>query len=168
MSTYFTAEAALLTLIRAYSSGTVFTEANSSRDDWLVLDASGTEAAAVVEMASETREGDSLNGRQAHGAYQEVHQIGVWICVKRGVGAGGDSAAMAACKTLTEAVKDHLRPWERLNNATGVTRAQVVRTTEPSYISPTKRIEDATHVAQQIIVQIHCRAALNPVEVAGA
>jgi hypothetical protein len=52
VTTYATAEAALLTLTRAYSAGAVFTAANSSIEDWRVLDAAGTDNAAVIEMAA--------------------------------------------------------------------------------------------------------------------
>jgi len=162
MSTYATAEQALLTLVRAYSGG-VFTSTNSSVDDWRVLDASGTDAAAVLEMAGASVEREVTNSRDArsygdYGEYQEVHQIGVWICIKRGQGLGGDGAAKAACKTLTEAVKDYLRGYRRLNGATSVRAALILKTTELSYISPTRDIADATHVAQEIILEIACES----------
>jgi hypothetical protein len=160
MSTYSTAEAALLTLIRAYSGGTVFDEANSSADDWLALDANGTEVAAVVEMAGPTTEATiDADSYGAYGEYQEMHTISLWLCRKRGVGADGDGAVKAALKALTEAVKDYLRPYRRLNGAAGVRSMRLLRTTEPAYISPTDKVEDATHVAQQIVVQVLCESA---------
>lgn len=163
MSTYTVAEAALLTLVRAYSGGTVFTTTNSSADDWRVLDATSTESAAVLEMAGPTVEGVLTYQRhaQSYGAdaeYQETHQIGVWICVKRSTGVGGDGAVKATLKALTEAVKDYLRPYRRLNAAANVRAALIARTTEPSYISPTKDIADATHVAQQIVFEVQCES----------
>jgi hypothetical protein len=159
VSTYTTAEAALLTLVRAYNSGATFTPANSSVDDWRVLDASSTTVAAVLEMAAPTIERTvTATEYGAYGEYQEVHQIGVWICAARGQGAGGDGAAKAACKTLTEAVKDYLRPYRRLNAAAGVRSAAILRTTDPAYISPTRDIAQATHVAQEIIFEIACES----------
>ena len=158
MSTYQTAESALLTLIRAYSGGTVYTTTTSSADDWRVLD--NATSAAVVEMAGPTIEGMTAPVEYGvHGEYQETHQIGIWICEPRGVGAGGDGAIKQALKARTEAVKDYLRPFRRLNNASGVRSAQIVRTTAPAYISPTTDAAMATHVAQQIIVQVACESA---------
>ena len=167
MSTYTAVEAALLTLVRAYSSGTVYTATNSSVDNWRVLDG-GAARAVVIEMAEATTESDTANGRNAFGTYQEVHRLGVWVCVARGSGDGGDVAAKVALKTATEALKDYLRPYERLNAAANVSRAQIARTTAPAYISPSSDATRATHVAQQVIVQVQCRAVLSPLEVAGA
>jgi len=159
VSTYPIAESALLTLIRAYSGGTVFDEANSSVDNWLVLDANGTEVAAVLEMAGPTTEavidGDSYG---VYGEYQETHTIGLWLCQKRGTGDGGDGAVKAVLKALTEGMKDHLRPYRRLDSAPSVRSMRLMRTTEPAYISPTDKVEDATHVAQQIVVQVLCES----------
>lgn len=168
MSTYLAAEAALLTLIRAYSGGAVFDEVNSAAEDWDVLDAPDTEVSAIVEMEGSSEEADELDDYGGHGEYVERHRIAVWVCVKRGTGEGGDGLVRAECKTLTEALKDHLRPYERLNNASGVLRAQMTRTSEIRMISTTEDPRDATHVAQQISIQVLCRAALNPVEVAAA
>jgi hypothetical protein len=159
MTTYATAETALLTLTRAYSAGAVFTAANSSIEDWRVLDASGTNNAAVIEMAGKSIERMTVQAAYGdYGAYQEVHQIGVWLCVERSQGMGGDGAVKAACKALTEAYKDYMRPYRRLNNATGVRSAQIVSTTAPSFISPTRDVESATHVAQLVTFEIACES----------
>jgi hypothetical protein len=160
MTTYSTAEAALLTLTRAYSAGTVFTTANAVADDWTVLDAQGTTVAAVLEMASDTIEAITVDAQSYgdYGAYQEVHQIGVWLCVKREQGLGGDGAAKAALKTLTDAYRDYMRPYRRLNAATGVRQAKMTKTTAPAYISPTRNAADATHVAQMITFEVACES----------
>lgn len=168
MSTYIAAEAALLALVRTYNGGAVFDEVNSSAEDWTALDATGTEVAAVVEMAGETVEADEIDDYGAHGEFVEQHQIGLWLCVKRGTGDGGDGETRAAVKALTEAVKDHIRPYERLNDAEGVLRAQIVRTSAPALISRSEEMEDATHDAQQVVFQILCSAPRNAVETAAA
>ena len=160
MSTYGVAEAALLTLVRAYAAGAVFTTANSAVDDWVMLDAPGTTVAAVLEMAGDTREDIvTQGGYGVYAEYQEEHQIGVWLCVKREQGLGGDGAAKAALKTLTDAFRDYARPFRRLNNATGVRQALMTTTTAPAYISPTRNAVDATHVAQLITFVIACESA---------
>jgi hypothetical protein len=160
MSTYPVAEAALLTLIRAYSSGAVFTTANSAADDWIVLDANGTEVAAVIEMAGLTTEAVvDAEEYGVYGKYQETHTIGLWVCKKRGTGAGGDGAMKQQVKALTEALKDYLRPYRRLSGAAGVRSMRITRTGEPAYISPSDKVEDATHVAQQITIQVLCESA---------
>lgn len=166
MSTYPTAENALLALVRAFNTAIVlndqstavaFSSANSSADDWLVLDAAGP-VAAVVEMVGASLEGDNLDGRGAHGMVQEKHAIGVWLCVARGVGVNGDGQAKANIKTLTEAFKDYLRPLDRLSVGAPVSRAMIVKTSEPSYISPTNNIEAATHVAQLVTLTVYCES----------
>jgi len=171
MSTYSAAEAALLTLTRAYSSGAVFDITNSVADDWRVLDAQGTTVAAVLEMASDTIEGIEVDNEAGsygdYGNYQEVHTIGVWLCVKREQGLGGDGAAKAACKTLVDAYRDYMRPYRRLNGATGVRSAKMIRTSAPAYISPTKDVADATHVAQMITFEVACESAAPTGEIDG-
>jgi hypothetical protein len=136
----------------------VFTTTNSSADDWAVLDAGATEVAAVIEMAGPSTEGVEQDGYGVYGEYQETHQIGLWVCVKRGTGDGGDGAVKQTLKTLTEAVKDHLRPYRRLNDAAGVRAMTIMRTTEPNYIGLTEHIEDATHVGQLITIQVRCES----------
>lgn len=158
MSTYATAETALLTLVRAYASGAVFTTTNSAADDWKPLDAPNTEVAAVVEMAGASTEGVEQDGYGVEGEYQETHTIGLWLCKKRGTGDGGDGVVKQQLKALTEAVKDYLRPYRRLNGAAGVRSMKLMRTTEPTYISPTDKVGDATHIAQQITFQVLCES----------
>ncbi len=156
MSTYATAENALLTLTRAYSG---MSADNTSIEDWRVLDAAGTDNAAVIEMAGKSVERMAVQGGYGdYGEYQEVHSIGVWMCVKRSQGLGGDGAVKVACKALTEAYKDYMRPYRRLNGASGVRSAQIVSTSAPSFISPTRSMEDATHVAQQVLFEIACES----------
>jgi hypothetical protein len=155
--------------VRAYSGGMVFTEENSAAEDTLVLDAPNTDVAAIVAMAGESIEADEIDDYGEHGAYVERHQIAVWICVERGTGDGGDGALAQECKALTEAVKDYLRPYERLNNAPGVLRAQIVRTGAPDLISRSVAMEDATHVAQEVVFQVLCASERgDPIETAEA
>ena len=160
MSTYLATEAALLALVRRYNAGATFTAANCLADDWLVLDARNTEVAAVIEMAEASAEGDNLSGHGSQGVYQDVHKLALWICVKRGVGVNGDGAAKATCKTLTESLKDYLRPYERLNHGAPIARAQLGRTDAPSHLSPTNDISAATHVAQRILLTVQCEASV--------
>lgn len=170
MSTYTIAETALLALVRAYAGGGTFNSQNSAIDNWLMLDSSNQTAAAVIEMAGESREAiDTSEPTEygAYGEYQEVHQVGVWICQPRGAGDGGDGIAKAAVKTLTEAVKDYLRPYRLLNAAAGVRSAQIVRTTAPTYISPTTDIAQATHVAQEIVMIVVCTSTAPDGEIDG-
>jgi hypothetical protein len=167
VSTYTTAETALLALVRSYGAGLIFTEENSAAEDTLVLDA-GTGVAAIVAMAGESVEGDKIDDYGEHGAYVERHQIAVWVCVERGTGDGGDGAISQECKALTESVKDYLRPYERLNGAPGVLRAQIVRTGAPDLISRSTAIEDATHVAQEVVFSVLCAGTYEPTEAAEA
>jgi len=159
VSTYTIAETALLTLTRAYSGGSVFDTSNSVADDWRVLDAQGTTVAAVLEMAGDTIEAITVQAAYGdYGQYQEIHQIGVWLCVKREQGIGGDGAAKAACKTLIDAFRAYMRPYRRLNAAAGVRSATMIRTSAPAYISPTRDVGDATHVAQMITFEVACES----------
>ena len=168
MSTYSVAETALLTLTRAYSSGSVFDTTNSVADDWRVLDAQGTTVAAVLEMAGDTIEDVTVQASYGdYGSYQEVHQIGVWLCVKREQGLGGDGAAKAACKTLVDAFRDYIRPYRRLNAASGVRAMTMIRTSAPAYISPTRDASDATHVAQMITFEVACESTAPVGEIDG-
>jgi hypothetical protein len=95
VSQYLTVESAYLALVRAYNSGATFTTANSSQNDWRVLDAPGTAYAAVLMMGEDSDFGDSLNGRGAFGKRQELHRPTIELFVKRGQGLGGDGAARA-------------------------------------------------------------------------
>lgn len=167
MSTVLLAESALLALIRSYNSGATFGTTNSAIDDWRVLDAEDAGTACVIELAGPSQEADELNGRSTHGAYQELHRIGAWVCIERGVGTGGDVAAKQACQALVEALKDYCRPYERLNTENDdspIVRAQIVETTDLSYIAPTDDITQATHVAQRITWLVHCEANYDPLE----
>jgi hypothetical protein len=162
MTTYLTAEAAVLTLLRAYNAGATFTVANSVVDDWTIIDTAPT--SAFVEMGDDTIEAVEINDYGAHDEYQEQHTISLWICQKRSTGAAGDAALKQGLKTLTEAVKDYLRPYRRLNNATGVRSMQISSTTPPLMIRRTATgtngpgLADASHFAQRIQLTVLCES----------
>ena len=150
MSTYASAEAAILTLVRSYASGSVFTAVNSAIDDWLVADAESDEA-AVLTQVGDIEEADAFDGeRGSHGTRQERYRIGVHLLVKVRDGEGGPGAADAALKTLTAAMRTHLRQYERLNGATGIKRAQIERTSQPQDVQ--RRTPGAPRAVLQTIV----------------
>jgi hypothetical protein len=156
VSTYATAEQALYTLTLAFPG---MSTANVSIEDWRVTDAGDTQIAAVVEMVGPSIERMTVQAEYgAYGEYQEVHQIGVWLCVKRSQGAGGDGAVKVAVKALTEAFKDYIRPYRRLNGAAGVRSAQIKATAAPAFISYTRSIDDATCLAQLVTFEIACES----------
>jgi hypothetical protein len=153
VTTLLTTQTALLALARTYNSGATFDSANSSILDWTVLDAQGTEVAAVVVMEGPSQEDDEINGFGRHGHFQEVHRVGLWIYVKKGVGEDGEAAAATACQTLTEALKDSIRPYERLNHGAPIKRAKMVSTTPPAVYGA-----QGSHVGQEIVVMVQCES----------
>lgn len=159
MSTLLSTQDALLALCRAYNGGATFTSANSASDDRAVLD--GGEASLVVLMNGPTAEGEELDGYGGHGAMQERHEFTVWVCVSRFTGEGGDGAAVRSVKALTEALKDHLRRYERLNGAAGVRLARLAETTEP------RDADTKQHVCMGITVRVWCENEYEPLEVGG-
>lgn len=151
MSTYPTAEAAVLAVVRA-SGG--FTADNSARNDWQVLDAP-TSLSAVVAMAGDSLEGDNLDGRGDHGYYQEKHLIGINVCVAVGNGATPFAELMALLMASVEHIKDEIRSHDRLNLPAVISRAQPTRTTKPA---PVLAQRETTHFMQQIVVTVWCEA----------
>lgn len=158
MTTYLIAEGALLTLCRAYSAGAVFTTANSSADDWTVIDTADT--SLLIEMGEQTQEGIEQDDYEAHGEYQEQHTIDVWICQKRSAGATGDGTIKQGLKTLTEALKDYLRPYRRLNAASGVRSMAITSTLPPAYVQRIggRGVADASHLTQRIRCVVLCES----------
>lgn len=158
MSTYLTVESAVLTLLRAYNSGATFTTANSSLDDWTIIDTPAT--SAFVEMGEDSTEDIVIDAYGAHGDYQEKHVISLWICMKRSGGAAGDAGIKQALKALTEGVKDYLRPFRTLGS---VARAmELTSTTPPLTIRRSGRdpgLADASHFGQRVHVTVWCDSA---------
>lgn len=162
--TLATTISALLTLIRAYSSGTVFTTANSSFGDWSVLDAPGLASSAIISIGSATISGDqvaSVNGASygSAGNFQELHTLTVTVAYKRGQENGGDGALDTTLVTLVDGLKAHLNMYPRLNAATGVLRALIVATGEPDDILLRQDQLIGTHRAQDITIKVLCETA---------
>lgn len=146
---YASCTAAVLTLVRAYSGGTVFTSANSAEDDYqTVLGQSAT--GAVVTMFGDSAEGDMLDGRGAQGKRQARHEIGVVLLVP--IGGDNDAVPKAALHTIRDALIAYLRPYARLNNASGVKRAEIVAQTQDRLLGPTN--EQGTHWVSVIVLRV--------------
>jgi hypothetical protein len=147
MSTYTTAEAALLTRVRAYNSGATFTTTNSSRGDFRVLNNEGVTQAAVLMQATRSEFGDNLGqGRGTHGKRQQRHRIGIVLFQARGQ--ADDGTSYQALAALTDALIAYLDTYPRLNNATGVKRAEVIEASEP-------RIRrDSAWIFQTLLVEV--------------
>jgi hypothetical protein len=151
VTTLLTVQTALLALARNYNSGATFDSTNSSILDWTVLDAQDTEVSAVVVMEGPSQEDDEINGFGRHGHFQELHRVGLWVYVKKGTGEGGEAAAATACQTLTEALKDYIRPYEQLSHGAPIKRAKIGTTTQPAVYGAGQ-----SHVGQEIVFSIQC------------
>jgi hypothetical protein len=147
MSTYATSEAALLTTVRALSSGSVFTAANSSRGDFRVLNNEGVTAAAVLMQESRSEFGDNLGqGRGTHGKRQQRHRIAIVVFQARGQ--ADDGASYVALQGVTDSLIAYLDTYPRLGTATSVKRAEVTEASEP-------RIRrDSAWIFQTVLVEI--------------
>lgn len=131
MSTYAVSEAALAAVIRLLDSGNVFDTANCTQGDFDALDTRGKDYGCVLAKAGRSEYGDNLgNGRGAHGKRQQRHRIGVLLYRKRKQGKDGDGAAYVALTTQADALIGLLDIYPRLNNASGVKRAEVVESGE--------------------------------------
>jgi hypothetical protein len=130
--TYAAAEAALLTTLRLYSSGTAFTTANSSRGDFRVLDAEGHDYGAVISQRARSTYSDrGADGRGSHGKRQHRHAMRITLGYKRSAGEGGDGIAYAALQTLADALQAHLDLYPRLGGGVAsIRRAEVVEASE--------------------------------------
>lgn len=147
MSTYATSEAALLTLIRAYSSGAVFTTNNSSRGGFKVLNNQNVSQAVVLMQARASENGDDLGGgRGTQGRRQQRHYIAMIVFQTRG--AVDDEVSYTALSTLTDALVAYLDTYQRLNGAANVKRAQIREIGEP-------RIQrDKAWIYQAVLVEV--------------
>jgi len=147
MSTYSTAEAALLAALRASSGGAVFTVANSSRGDFRVLNNEGVTTAAVLMQASRSEFGDNLGqGRGTQGKRQQHHRIAVVVFQARGQ--ADDGTSYQALASVTDTLIAYLDTYPRLSNATNVKRAEVVEASEP-------RIRrDSAWIFQTVLVEV--------------
>lgn len=156
MSTYPAIEAAVLALCQGAGLG--YTDANSSRDDFSVLD-SDTGRALIVEMGAPTVEGDTVDGIGSHGCYAEWHTLKLTVARQVGTGEDGPAALIQALKTDTEALKDALRADDTLGGLAWNSR--------PSQTSPVlerrARAGDApTHVLQEVLFQVWTVTRSNP------
>jgi hypothetical protein len=157
MSTYAASEQALLDTIRLYNGGATFTENNSSRGAFRVLNNSGVTSAVVLIKAAPSEYGDNLgSGRGTHNKRQQRHRIGIVVFQARRQ--DDDDTIYAALTTLTDALIGHLDRYQRLNNATSVKRAQVTGDTEV-------RVQQSNAwVFQTILVQVDTETAPSLVE----
>jgi len=155
MSTYLLVEAAVLARCRAYASGIAFRSANSSRDNWQVIDAD--DLSLVVEMGGDTLEGDRLDGYGTQGNYQERHQIRITVLRATGTGEAGAAAIIGDLKATTEALKDSLRA-DRLAGVAGVVDMTILRTS--AVLERMARNGAPTHVLQQITLMVACEGDL--------
>lgn len=129
MSTYAAAEAALAAVVRLLDSGNVFNADNCRQGDYRALDAQGAVYACVLTKAGRSEHGDNLgNGRGAHGKRQQRHRIGVLLFRKRRQDADGE--AYTDLTAQADAVVGLLDTYPRLNNTSGVKRAEVVESGE--------------------------------------
>lgn len=159
MSTYLVAEAALLAVCRAYDpgSGAVFGPANSSVDDWTVLDSTTSDEALIVEMGGESIEGDVIDRRGSQGMVQERHQLAVTLAIKVGTGEQGPSAIVGRLKARTESLKDWLRRCDRLGVYGVVAMARPARTSAVVWRAP-RPSAAPTHAVQTITVLVYCES----------
>jgi hypothetical protein len=160
---------ALLTRVRAYSGGAMFVAGNSSYAEYTVLDAVGYEVCAIVDVAGDSVVNPSLpdGARQAgaQGKLMELHDLSVTVAYKRGAGVGGDGALKQALTTLTDALLADLVRYPRLNNTTGVTKAQVIRRNTPYDIAPAQpENAPSTHLAQDLFVRVWTETTPNYAE----
>lgn len=147
MSTYSTCEAALLTVVRASGGGAVFTEINSSRGDFAVLNGTGVTSAAVLMQAGASEFGDDLGqGRGTHGKRQQKHRIAVIVFQARRQ--DDDGYTYVALKENVDALIGYLDTYPRLGSATNVKRAEVVE------LSDVRRQRDRAWVFQTILVEV--------------
>jgi hypothetical protein len=147
---YATIETALLTLILAYSGGTVFTAAlrNATRGDYRAMDATGTAVSAVVVQSADSIYGYTAPGsRGTHGKEAARHLMGIDLFVKRGQALGGDGVAYTTLITLRDALIAHLHTTPRLNNTADLQIARVIGATRPIML------RDKDHAYSRITIE---------------
>lgn len=143
MSTYATSEAALLAVVQLAG----FTDTNSSRGDFRILNNEGVTSAAVLMQASRSEFGDNLGqGRGTHGKRQQRHRIAIVVFQARGQ--LDDGTSYAALQATTDTLIGLLDTYPRLNNATSVKRAEASEASEP-------RIRrDSAWIFQSVLVEV--------------
>lgn len=155
MTLYAAVETALLTLVRASDEGGVFDTTNSSRGDWAVRDASGRPLSAVLYRAAKSVYGDKgKDGRGSHGKRQEQHTIGIQVARAQQTGQGGDEATYIALSEAVDSLIASINQYPRLNNMSGVRRAQVTERHGP-VLNAAK-----THLIETILVEVACEIEL--------
>lgn len=159
MGTYLVAEAALLAVCRAYdpADGPVFGPANSSIDDWTVLDSATADEALIVEQGGESVEGDVIDRRGSQGMVQERHQVAISVAIKIGTGEQGPTAIVGRLKARVESLKDWLRRHDRLGVGGVVSMARPTRTSAIIYRAP-RTGAAPTHAVRQITVMVWCES----------
>lgn len=160
MSTYSAAEAGLLAVVRSYDGGAAFAQANSSRGDFRVRDATPTASAVVTQREPSLLSDRGADGRGSHGRQQHQHRMRVTLLYKRGTGQGGDGVAYEAIQSLADALSAHLGRYPLLGGVSSVRRAEVVS------LSPVRISEDGAHMLKWVDVDVASEAALDPAETA--
>ncbi len=146
---YTTCATALLTLVRAYNSGATFTTATSAEEDYqLVFNQEQT--GAIITMWGDSEEADFLDGRGAQGKRQARHSIAVILAEP--IGTRNDADVKASLHTIREALIAYLRPYARLNNTSGVKRAELVMHTKDRLIGPTP--DRGTHWISALVYRV--------------
>ncbi len=146
---YDTTQAAVYALVIA--SGLVTTD-NAKEEDWTVLDARGTDIAAVVWMAGDSQEADSFDDHGEYGTKQAIHEVGITVAVK--IKTGRDSAAINTLRETIANLAAYIRPRPLLNNTSGVKDSGIIRITRRMGINKTREANSATHWASTIVVQV--------------
>jgi hypothetical protein len=160
MSTLVACEEGLLATCRGYEvdGDPLFTEANSSRDDWSVIDSPSSDWALVVTMGGETLEGDRIDGYGAHGEYQERHQLLIAVTVRVATGETAVAEQTRQLKAHVEAIKDLLRANRHLG-LDFVRDAIPVRTS--TVLERVPRREAPSHLLQQVTVYVYASTPLD-------
>jgi hypothetical protein len=157
VSTYATSESALLTAVRASEGGATYTEVNSSRGDFSVLNGTGVTRAAVLMQAGASEFGDNLGqGRGTHGKRQQRHRIAIIVFQARRQ--DDDGYTYVALKEAADMLIAYLDTVPRLNGAP-VKRAEVIE------LSDVRRQRDRAWIFQTVLVEILTETA--PVLVEG-
>lgn len=153
---------AVLAHLRALDNGTIYTEANSARNDWSVRNAD-TPDSAVVSMWQRSQFGNSLLGRAEMGKRQELHYPRISLLYAIGQGEGGDGAAVNAVEDRAVEVIGWFNQYLRLNGAEGVTRAEVTAMGVVELIG-SRKSENVTHARIDIDLTVACKISMNPIE----
>lgn len=156
-----TCEAALLTLVRAYT-GATFDAANSSVGDFRVMDAKGSRASVVILRRSPSDYGANLSGRGSHGAREEEHHLAVIVAYKRLQATEGDGGIYTDLTTLTDGLAAYLARYGRLGlgSSSSVQRAHIVRVSDPR-LNRRGTADASTHLLQTIDLDVLTRETVS-------